>query len=74
MRVEQCVRTFVWREEDEQVFDPALFQRPGNMVHRRLGDIRAQDHRQDIHRNIWEGKKSRMMNVSNNDNNDLYRF
>lgn len=52
VRVEQCVRTFVWREENEQVFDPALLERPGNMVHRRLGDIRAQDHRQDVHRNV----------------------
>ena len=34
VRVEHCVGTFVWREENEQVLDPALRERPGKMIHR----------------------------------------
>jgi len=64
VRVEHCVRTFVRGEENEKVFDPALLERPGNMVHRRLGNIGAQDHRQDVHRNVCKVKPdARMMNA-----------
>ena len=52
-----CVQTFVWRSEYEQVFDPALLECPGNMVHQCLSNIRTQDHCQDVHWNVYVGQK-----------------
>ena len=56
----------VWREEYEKIFDPALLERGGEMVHRRLGNIDAQDRSQDVHREICNNNNradARMINV-----------
>ena len=45
MRVEDRIRAPVWLEEYEEIFDAALLERTGEMVHRRLGEVGAKDRR-----------------------------
>lgn len=45
MRIEDRIRAPVWLEENEQIFDAALLERTGEMVHRRLGEVGAKDRR-----------------------------
>src|SRR5216683_2307196 len=52
VRVDDGIRAPVGREEHEQVFDAALLEHAGEMVHRRLGDVGTQDRRQDVHREV----------------------
>lgn len=52
MRIEDRIGAPVWLEEYEQVFDAALLERTGEMVHRRLGEVGAKDRRQDVHRDV----------------------
>lgn len=55
--IEYSIRAFVGREEGEQVLDPALLERASEMIHRCLSKIGPQDHREDVHRDVFIDEK-----------------
>jgi hypothetical protein len=64
--VEHRGRAAVRREKDEEILDPGLLERGGEMIHRRLGNIDTQDRSQHVHREICKNSNradARMINV-----------
>ena len=58
--IDYRIRTLVGGKEGKQVLDPTLLERSSEMIHRCLSKVGPQDHRQDLHRNVFNLKKTWM--------------
>lgn len=51
--VQDLILPLVWREEEQEVFDPALLESARKVVDRMFGNVRTEDDGDNVSRYIW---------------------